>query len=57
MPKFFIERPIFAWVISLLIMLAGCLAILHLPVAEYPSVAPPSIAITATPPRQMRLLL
>ena len=47
MPKFFIDRPIFAWVISLFIMLAGCLAIFHLPVAEYPSVAPPSISITA----------
>ncbi len=47
MPKFFIDRPIFAWVISLLIMLAGCLAITHLPVAQYPSVAPPSIAINA----------
>jgi len=48
MPKFFIDRPIFAWVISLLIMLAGCLAVTHLPVAQYPSVAPPSIAINAT---------
>jgi multidrug efflux pump len=48
MPKFFIDRPIFAWVISLLIMLAGILAITHLPVAQYPSVAPPSIAINAT---------
>ena len=48
MPKFFIDRPIFAWVISLFIMLAGFMALLHLPVAEYPSVAPPSIAITAT---------
>ena len=47
MPKFFIDRPIFAWVISLLIMLAGCLAIAHLPVAQYPSVAPPSISVTA----------
>ena len=47
MPKFFIDRPIFAWVISLLIMLAGILAITHLPVAQYPSVAPPSIAINA----------
>jgi multidrug efflux pump len=47
MPKFFIDRPIFAWVISLFIMLAGCLAIVHLPVAEYPSVAPPSVAISA----------
>ena len=47
MPKFFIDRPIFAWVLSLLIMLAGILAITHLPVAQYPSVAPPSIAINA----------
>jgi multidrug efflux pump len=47
MPRFFIDRPIFAWVISVFIMLAGCLALTHLPVAEYPSVAPPSIAITA----------
>jgi multidrug efflux pump len=48
MPKFFIDRPIFAWVISLFIMLAGVMAIFHLPVAEYPSVAPPSITVTAS---------
>src|SRR5580658_7478921 len=48
MPKFFIDRPVFAWVISLFIMQAGVMAIYHLPVAEYPSVAPPSIAINAT---------
>ncbi len=48
MPRFFIDRPIFAWVLSLLIMLAGILALTHLPVAQYPSVAPPSIAINAT---------
>ena len=48
MPKFFIDRPIFAWVISLFIMLAGVMSITRLPVAEYPSVAPPSITITAT---------
>ncbi len=48
MPKFFIDRPIFAWVLSLLIMMTGILAISHLPVAQYPSVAPPSIAINAT---------
>ena len=47
MPRFFIDRPVFAWVISLFIMLAGVMAIMHLPVAEYPSVAPPSISITA----------
>ncbi|MGH7994982.1 MAG: efflux RND transporter permease subunit [Opitutaceae bacterium] len=48
MPRFFIDRPIFAWVLALAIMLAGALAITNLPVAEYPSVAPPSISITAT---------
>ena len=48
MPKFFIDRPVFAWVISMFIMLAGIMAIIHLPIAEYPSVAPPSVTITAT---------
>ena len=47
MPKFFIDRPVFAWVVSLLIMLSGCLAITHLPVAQYPSVAPPSVSVSA----------
>ena len=47
MPRFFIDRPIFAWVLSLFIMLTGCMAIFHLPVAQYPSVAPPSISVTA----------
>ncbi|HEY3762206.1 MAG TPA: efflux RND transporter permease subunit [Verrucomicrobiae bacterium] len=47
MPRFFIDRPIFAWVISVFIMLTGCVALIHLPIAEYPSVAPPSIAINA----------
>jgi len=48
MAKFFIDRPIFAWVVSLLIMLLGGLAITRLPVAQYPSVAPPSIAVNTT---------
>jgi len=47
MPRFFIDRPIFAWVLSLLIMMGGILAITHLPVAQYPSVAPPSISVNA----------
>ena len=47
MAKFFIERPVFAWVISILIMLAGVLAITHLPVAQYPNVAPPSVSVSA----------
>ncbi len=48
MAKFFIDRPVFAWVISILIMLAGVLAITHLPVAQYPNVAPPSVSVSAT---------
>lgn len=47
MARFFIDRPIFAWVISILIMLAGVLAIKGLPVAQYPSIAPPTVVITA----------
>lgn len=45
--KFFLERPVFAWVISIVIMLAGGLAIYNLPVSQYPPIAPPSIAIDA----------
>jgi multidrug efflux pump len=50
MPRFFIDRPIFAWVISILILLAGALSLTKLPVAQYPSIAPPSVSITATYP-------
>ena len=50
MARFFIDRPIFAWVIALLILLAGIISIRELPVAQYPNIAPPSIAITATYP-------
>ena len=50
MAKFFIDRPVFAWVASILIMLMGILAITKLPVAQYPSIAPPSVSITATYP-------
>jgi multidrug efflux pump len=50
MAKFFIHRPIFAWVIALMIMLAGILSIYNLPISQYPSIAPPSIAITAIYP-------
>ena len=50
MPRFFIDRPIFAWVISILIMVAGALSVTKLPVAQYPSIAPPSVSITATYP-------
>ena len=50
MSRFFIDRPIFAWVIAIVIMLAGALAILTLPVAQYPTIAPPAVTITAVYP-------
>ncbi|RJT12880.1 efflux RND transporter permease subunit [Rahnella inusitata] len=46
--RFFVRRPVFAWVISILIMMAGIMAIRTLPVAQYPDVAPPSVKIKAT---------
>ena len=50
MPSFFIDRPIFAWVVALLICLGGLLAIPQLPVAQYPIIAPPSISISTSYP-------
>ena len=50
MAKFFIDRPVFAWVISIIIMLAGLLSIFRLPVAQYPDIAPPSVSISANYP-------
>lgn len=50
MAKFFIHRPIFAWVIALVIMLAGILTLLKMPIAQYPTIAPPMVSITATYP-------
>jgi len=50
MAKFFIDRPVFAWVIALFILLGGALAITTLPVAQYPTIAPPSIVVSATYP-------
>jgi multidrug efflux pump len=50
MAQFFINRPIFAWVIALFVMVAGGVAITQLPVAQFPSVAPPSIVVTASYP-------
>lgn len=50
MSKFFIDRPIFAWVIAIIIMLAGALAIMKLPIAQYPTIAPPAIQISANYP-------
>jgi multidrug efflux pump len=50
MAKFFIDRPIFAWVIALFIMVMGAVSITQLPIAQYPPVAPPSIVISAAYP-------
>ena len=50
MAQFFIDRPIFAWVIALFVLVLGGVAIKQLPVAQYPTVAPPSIVLTATYP-------
>jgi len=50
MAQFFIDRPIFAWVIAIVIMLAGALAIHGLPISQYPAIAPPEISISASYP-------
>lgn len=50
MSRFFIDRPVFAWVIAIIIMLAGVLSIKQLPIEQYPAIAPPSVAISASYP-------
>ena len=50
MAHFFIHRPIFAWVIALVIMLAGVLTLTQMPIAQYPTIAPPTVSISATYP-------
>ncbi|MBB1331958.1 efflux RND transporter permease subunit [Pseudoalteromonas sp. SG43-7] len=50
MSRFFIDRPIFAWVLAIIVMLAGILAIKALPIAQYPSIAPPAISVQANYP-------
>jgi multidrug efflux pump len=50
MAQFFIDRPVFAWVIALFIMLGGALSITSLPVSQYPTIAPPTIVVTAVYP-------
>jgi HAE1 family hydrophobic/amphiphilic exporter-1 len=47
MAQFFINRPIFAWVMSIIVMLAGGLAIFTLPLEQYPDIAPPRVTISA----------
>ena len=46
MSKFFIHRPVFAWVLAIIMMIAGGLAIMQLPIAQYPTIAPPAVAIS-----------
>lgn len=50
LPRFFIDRPIFAWVIAIVIVLSGLLALKELPIAQYPEVAPPSLTISTSYP-------
>ena len=50
MAKFFIERPIFAWVVAIFIMVAGAVSITQLPIAQYPAVAPPTIQVSVAYP-------
>ncbi len=50
MARFFIDRPVFAWVLAIIVMLAGVLAIRALPIEQYPKVAPPTVAINASYP-------
>ncbi|HEX6572927.1 MAG TPA: efflux RND transporter permease subunit [Steroidobacteraceae bacterium] len=50
MARFFIDRPIFAWVIAIIIMIAGALSITQLPISMYPTIAPPAVTISASYP-------
>ena len=47
MARFFIDRPVFAWVLAIIVMMAGILSISGLPIEQYPKVAPPSVTISA----------
>ena len=59
MSRFFIDRPIFAWVIAIIIMLAGIVSITRLPISRYPKIAPPAVRsmppIRAPRPRRSRI--
>jgi len=50
MANFFIRRPIFAWVLAIILMMAGVMAIMQMPIAQYPSIAPPAVSVSATYP-------
>ena len=47
MANFFIRRPIFAWVLAIILMMAGAQGILQMPVAQYPTLAPPAVSVSA----------
>ena len=50
MPSFFIDRPVFAWVIAILICLVGVISMLNMGIESYPDIAPPQVTVTATYP-------
>ena len=50
MSRYFIDRPIFAWILAILVMLFGLLSVRSLPIAQFPALAPPQISITAIYP-------
>jgi multidrug efflux pump len=50
MSNFFIDRPIFSWVLAIIIMLAGGLSLLKMPIEQYPNIAPPSVSISTSMP-------
>ena len=52
MPNFFIDRPVFAWVISILICLGGVISMLNMGVAAFPDIAPPQVTVNADLPRR-----
>jgi multidrug efflux pump len=47
MARFFIDRPVFAWVLAIIMMLAGAISITRLPVERYPTIAPPTVTVAA----------
>ena len=47
MARFFIDRPVFAWVLAIIMMLAGAISITRLPVERYPTIAPPTVSVSA----------
>ena len=50
MSRFFIDRPIFAWVMAILVMLIGIISVINLPIEQYPAIAPPTVTVSATYP-------